>query len=165
MDLPRLFRHLAATRWLTRRRFPPELLTRIEQWITDLETRHGGEVRFAVETAYELEELWAGLSPRQRALEVFGLLGVWDTAQNNGVLIYLSMADRDVEIVADRGIAARVPQPEWDSVCRVMEEHFRAGRFAEGAQAGIEAVGSLLARHFPQQSRGRDELPNQPILL
>ncbi len=165
MDLHRLLRHLTATRWRTRQRFPPELLTRIEQTIADVEARHGGELRFAVETAYELGELWAGLSPRERALQVFGLLGVWDTAENNGVLIYLSMADRDVEIVADRGIAARVPQAEWDAVCRLMEEHFRTGRFGEGAIDGIQAVGRLLARHFPPPGRGRDELPNQTILL
>jgi uncharacterized membrane protein len=165
MDLPRLLRHLVATRWRTHRRFPPELLARIEQAITDVEVRHGGELRFAVETAYELDELWAGLSPRQRALQVFGLLGVWDTAEDNGVLIYVSMADRDVEIVADRGIAARVSQAEWDAVCRVMEEHFGAGRFADGALAGIDGVGRLLGQHFPQSGRGRDELPNQAILL
>jgi uncharacterized membrane protein len=165
MDLQRLFRHLFATRWRARRHFPPELLARIEQTITEVEARHGGEVRFAVETAYELDELWAGLSPRERALQVFGLLGVWDTAEDNGVLIYVSMADRDVEIVADRGIAAHVSQAEWDAVCRLMEEHFRAGRFAEGAIAGIEGVGLLLARHFPRPGRGRDELPNQAILL
>ncbi len=165
IDLRRLLRHLFATRWLTRRRFPPATLARIEQAISELEARHGGEVRVAVETAYELDELRAGLSPRERALQVFGLLGVWDTAENNGVLIYVSMADRDVEIVADRGIAARVPQAEWDAACRLIEEHFRAGRFGEGMIAGIEGVGLLLARHFPQPARARDELPNQAILL
>jgi uncharacterized membrane protein len=96
---------------------------------------------------------------------VFGHLGVWDTAGNNGVLIYLLRADRCVEIVADRGIAARVLQSEWDAVCREMEDHFRASRFAEGAEAGVRGVGRLLGKHFPNAGGDRDELPNQPVLL
>ena len=127
--------------------------------------RHAGEIRFAVETAYDLPDLWYGTTPRERAVQVFGLLGVWDTAENNGVLIYVLMADRDVEIVADRAIAARVAQPDWDAVCRDMEGHFRAGRYAEGAEAGIAGVGALLARHFPAQGGDRNEQPDAPVFL
>ncbi len=122
---------------------------RIEQDIAALERRHAGEIRFAIETAFDLPELWYGTTPRERAIQVFGHLGVWDTEGNNGVLIYVLMADRDVEIVADRAIAARVTQAEWEAVCREMEAHFSAGRFGEGAEAGIAGVGALLARHFP----------------
>src|SRR6185312_15438228 len=98
-------------------------------------------------------------------MQVFGQLGVWDTAQNNGVLIYLLLADRIVEIVADRGIAARIGQSDWDGVCLEMERHFRERRFAEGAVAGIRGVGRLLALHFPGRRSAADELPNQPVLL
>src|ERR1700683_3116053 len=117
MNLLRLLRHLTTTRWSTRRRFPPAVRDAIEQAIGECESRHGGEIRFVVETAFDLPELWHDLAPRRRALQVFGQLGVWDTAENNGVLIYVLMADHVVEIVADRGIASRILQKEWDTVC------------------------------------------------
>ena len=165
MQPARVLRHLFATRWGTRRRFTAKVLAHIEQALIRVEERHAGEIRFAIETAFDLPELWYGVTPRQRALQVFGHLGVWDTAGNNGVLIYVLMADHDVEIVADRAIAARVPQAEWDTVCRGMEDHFRAARFAEGAEAGIAGVGELLGKHFPGHRGDRDEQPNQPVLL
>jgi uncharacterized membrane protein len=165
VELARTLRHLFSTRWQTRRRFTPAVLARIEAAIAALERRHAGEIRFAIESAFDLPELWYGTTPRQRALAVFGHLGVWDTAANNGVLIYVLMADRDVEIVADRALAARVRQTEWDAVCREMEAHFRAGRFAEGAEAGIAGVGRLLALHFPGDGGDRNEQPNPPVLL
>jgi uncharacterized membrane protein len=165
MSLTRELRHLFATRWGTRRRFTPAVLARIEAAIAALEGRHAGEIRFAIETSFDLPELWHGISPRARAVLVFGQLGVWDTERNNGVLIYVLVADHDVEVVADRAIAARVTQAEWDAVAHEMESHFRAGRFAEGAEAGIAGVGALLARHFPGQGGDRDELPNVPVML
>ena len=165
MSLARAIRHLFATRWGTRQRFTTDVRGRIEAAIAGVERRHAGEIRFAVETAYDLPDLWYGTTPRERAVQVFGLLGVWDTVDNNGVLIYLLMADRDVEIVADRAIAARVAQSDWDAVCRDMEGHFRAGRYAEGAEAGIAGVGALLARHFPAQGGDRNEQPDAPVIL
>ena len=165
MNLPRILRHLFTTRFATRRRFTREARARIEEAIRDVERRHAGEIRFAVETALELPALFAGMTPRSRALEVFGLLGVWDTAGNNGVLIYLLMADRDVEIVADRAIAERVAQAEWDAACHAMEEEFRAGRYASGAEAGIRAVGALLAAQFPGRGGDRDEQPNEVVIM
>jgi uncharacterized membrane protein len=165
MQIVRTLRHLFATRWGTRRRFTPEVLSRIESRIAELERRHAGEIRFAVETALDLPDLWYRITPRERAVIVFGHLGVWDTAGNNGVLIYVLMADHDVEIVADRAIALRVPQAAWDALCRGMEDHFRAGRFAEGAEAGIAGIGRLLGEHFPGAGGDRDELPNRPVLL
>jgi uncharacterized membrane protein YgcG len=165
MTILRLGRHLITTRWSTRRHFPPQVRDAIEQAIGDCEAHHGGEIRFVVETAFDLPELWHGLTPRQRALQLFGQLGVWDTAHNNGVLIYVLMADRVVEIVADRGIASRVIQAEWEQVCRQMERHYREGRYREGSIAGIEGVGALLGRHFPGKKHSDNELPNQPVLL
>ena len=165
MSLSRAFRHLLATRWATRRHFTDATLAAIETAVHEVESRHAGEIRFAVETSLDLPELWSGLGARQRALQVFSQLGVWDTAANNGVLIYVLMADRDVEIVADRAIAARVGAAEWDGVCREIEDHYRAGRYAEGSVAAVTAIGRLLARHFPAQGGERNELPNQPVLL
>ena len=165
MNPPRFLRHIFATRWTTRRRFTPRVLADIETAIRETEALHAGEIRFAVETALDTAELVDDLAPRRRAMQVFGQLGVWDTAQNNGVLIYLLMADHIVEIVADRGIAARIPQSEWDGVCSEMERHYREGRFGEGSVAGVRGVGRLLARHFPGRRGGADELPNQPVLL
>ena len=148
-----------------RRLFPLQVLEAIETAVREAESRHAGEIRFAVETALDLPELWHDLSARARATQVFGQLGVWDTAQNNGVLIYVLLADRVVEIVADRGIAAHVPQSAWQDVCREMERQFRDGRFEAGSVGAIHAVGRLIGRHFPPGGRAADELPNQPVLL
>lgn len=165
MNPSRFLRHIFCTRWTTRRRFTPGVLADIETAIRETEALHAGEIRFAVETALDTAELVDDLAPRRRAMQVFGQLGVWDTAQNNGVLIYLLMADHIVEIVADRGIAARIAQSEWDEICREMERHYRDGRFGEGSVAGIRGVGRLLGRHFPGRRKDADELPNQPVLL
>jgi uncharacterized membrane protein YgcG len=165
MKLLRLLRHIATTRWSTRRHFPPAVRDAIEQAIGECEARHGGEIRFVVETAFDLPELWRGLSTRARALQVFGQFGVWDTAHNNGVLIYVLMADHAVEIVADRGIASRIHQNEWETVCRQMQHHYREGRFREGSVVGILGVGALLGRHFPGKAASGNELPDQPVFL
>ncbi len=165
MKFLRLLRHLATTRWSTRRHFTPQVREAIGQAVRECESRHEGEIRFVVETALDLPELWHDLPPRQRALQLFGLLGVWDTEHNNGVLIYVLMADRVVEIVADRGIAARIAPAEWQAVCRQMEHHYREGRFSEGSVVGVLGVGALLGRHFPGSRGGGQELPDQPVLL
>lgn len=165
MSVARSLRHLFATRAGTRRRFTDAVDATIETAIRGAETRTSGEIRFVIETALDLPELWSGITPRERALQVFSHLRVWDTELRNGVLLYVLAADRDVEIVSDRGAATRISPAEWESVCRLIEEHFRAGRFQEGAVAGVEAVGRLLEREFPVRSGDRDELPNQPTLL
>jgi uncharacterized membrane protein len=165
MQLLRAMKHLVMPGWLARRRFGAAGLAEIERAIREAEATHAGEIRFAVEASLDLPELLREETPRERALEVFGQLGVWDTVANNGVLIYVLMADRDVEIVADRGIAAHVSHAEWEHVCRAMEARFRAGDFTGGAVAGVNAAGKLLARHFPRQGGDADELPNQPVLL
>jgi uncharacterized membrane protein len=169
MRLQRLLRHAAALHWRTRILFPRTTLDAIREAIARAERAHAGEIRFAVETALPPRRVIAEIGPRTRALEVFSDLRVWDTEHNNGVLIYVLIADRSVEIVADRGLRARVSSAEWEGVCRMMEEHFRAGRVKAGSIAGIDAVGGLLARHFPaaiaNQATARNELPDQPTLL
>jgi uncharacterized membrane protein len=161
-----MVRHLFATHTGTRRRFPERVLRDIEQAIGAAEARTSGEIRFVIETALELPEVWAGLSPRERAIQTFSDLHMWNTELRNGVLIYVLLADRDVEIVADRGTTGQIDPADWEGVCRLMEGHFRAGRFAEGSKSGVQAAGELLARQFPASRAGnRDELPNQPALL
>jgi uncharacterized membrane protein len=169
MRLARLVRHVAATHWRTRMLFPAGTLDAIEQAIERAEQTHAGDIRFAIETALSPLHVLGELAPRARALEVFTQLRVWDTEHNNGVLIYVQVADRIVEIVADRGFTGRVSQAEWQGVCTLMEEHFRAGRFKIGSVAGVDAIGALLALHFPPGTAGEEprhnELPDRPTLL
>lgn len=165
MQLQRLPRHLFASHWRTRRQFTPQIQAQIEAAITAAEATHDGQIRFAIETALHLSQLLRGLTPRQRALQVFAQLHVWDTQANNGVLIYVSMADRAVEIIADRGIAARVASAQWDGVCREVEKYYRASQFADGSLAAITGVAHLLRQQFPAGDGPENELPNQPVLL
>ena len=148
--------------------FPAGTLDAIEQSIKRAELTHAGEIRFAIETALTPRHILNDVAPRAHALEVFSQLRVWDTEANNGVLIYVQLADRNVEIIADRGFQGRVSAAEWEAVCRLMEEHFRAGRFQVGAIAGVDAIGNLLARHFPQtagKAIASNQLPDRPTLL
>ena len=165
MSFKRALAHLFATAWAVRRAFPRPVLERIEAAIKRSELRHAGEIRFAVEGPLEFLPVVRGLEPRVRALEVFSLLRVWDTEHNVGVLIYVQLVDRDIEIVADRGIAARIAQAEWDAICQRMQDAFKAGRYEAGAIAGINDVTELLARHFPGECPDADELPDRPVVL
>jgi uncharacterized membrane protein len=137
----------------------------IEEAIRAGESAHRGQIRFAVEAALDIAPLLRDQSARDRAIDVFSLLRVWDTEHDNGVLIYLLLADRDVEIVADRGIASRVPSEEWDRICGEMERAFRDGRFEQGALEGIRAVSLHLVRHYPGQGQRLNELPDSPVVL
>lgn len=161
----RLLRNLAMTPWRLRRAFTPHTLRAIRAEIAASERLHGGQIRFAVEGALPMAALLRGQSPRERALEVFSLLRVWDTELNNGVLVYLLFAERDVEIIADRGIHARVTSREWQDICHDMEEAFHHGRYETGALEGIRALSRLLARHFPADAGRGNELPDSPVLL
>src|SRR6266568_9554928 len=163
--LVRFWRHLVADHRSARRAFPSSALKRIETAIASGEQRHAGQVEFVVEAALPLALVLHGLSPRERSLEVFGRLRVWDTEENSGVLIYLLLADKAVEIVADRGIHRRVGDAPWQSICRAMEAAYREGRFEEGALAGIEAINALLIEHFPRHAPGENELPDKPVLI
>jgi hypothetical protein len=165
LDWGRWWRHLSG-RWASRRLFPAAVLDAIERAVRDCESRHPGEIRFVIEGALPLADLFEGIHPRERAVELFSDLRVWDTEHNNGVLIYVLLADRDVEIVADRGVAGgRVPVTEWEACCRVIESHYKAGRFEAGSIAGIEAVAAVLARFPPDRPDVGNEMPNAPVLL
>ena len=165
MDIKRIMRHLSSGRTSVRRAFPQHTLDNIERTIAEAERTHAGQIRFVVEDALDIGPLLAGQTARERAIEVFSQLRVWDTEQNNGVLIYLLLADRDVEIVADRGVHARLGQAVWEEVCQEMETAFRQGRFEEGAIAGIRSVGAHLAQHYPQTGATTNEMPDRPVLM
>ena len=165
MQLSRFFRHVAMSPLEARRRFPPSTLDALQSGIQRCEQGHRGEIRFVIEAELTTGQLWRDVSSRERAKEVFALQGVWNTAENNGVLIYILLADRTVEILADRGISSKVQDEEWRAICRMMESHFREGRFQEGSLAGIDAVSALLARHFPASGARPNELEDRPALI
>jgi uncharacterized membrane protein len=163
--LYRLWHHFVTDHWSARRAFSPATLQRIEATIAAGELKHTGQLRFVVEPALPLSAVLRKEAPRERALEVFGRLRIWDTEENCGVLVYLLLADRAVEIVADRGIHRRVGEAPWQAICRRMEVAFRERKFEEGAIAGIEAINALLAEHFPRAAAGPNELPDRPLVL
>jgi uncharacterized membrane protein len=165
MDLKRFWRHVLMTPLTARRSFPPETLDAIAKEVGAQEKRHRGELRFVVEAELSTGQLWRELGSRDRARELFAQLGVWNTEENTGVLVYVCLADRRVEVVADRGITARVPEGDWQAICRAMEANFREGRFEAGALAGIRAISDELARHFPATGENRNELPDRPVML
>jgi uncharacterized membrane protein len=165
MDLRRFWRHIVMTPWRAARAFPPSAMDAIRRAVAAHEQRHRGEVRFVVEAELTSAQLWANLGSRSRAVEVFSMLRVWDTAENTGVLVYVLLADRKVEIVADRGISAKVAQEEWQAICRAMQLAFRDGRFEAGAVAGATAISELLERHFPATGANPNELPDQPVMI
>lgn len=165
MSMLRICKHLLTGRWQVTRHFPASSMANIEAAIQRSESLHMGELRFAVEAGLDVRELLHGITPRQRAIEVFSQLRIWDTEHNSGVLIYLLLADRRVEIIADRGIHAEVGDESWASICREMEMHFRAGEFERGVLKGITAISGLLQQHFPAHGAHADELSNKPVVL
>ncbi|MBI5264554.1 MAG: TPM domain-containing protein [Bradyrhizobium sp.] len=165
MNIRRIGRHLLEHRWRVNQLFPARVLANIEQAIKQGEATHTGEVRFVVEGALDGAPLFRNQSARSRALDVFSQLRIWDTEHNNGVLIYLLLADHDVEIVADRGIHARVGTEGWEKICREMEAEFRSGQFERGVIKGIEAVSRELATHFPPRGPDHNELPDKPVVM
>ena len=166
MTIKRTLKHLFALDGLIQRRSLPRAdLDAIEAAVKASEAQHNGELRVVIEASLNPAWVWKHLTPRARAQQLFSTLGVWDTAQNSGVLIYLQLVDRAIEIVADRGIAARVEQARWDAICRRMEDAFRDQRFRAGILTGIEEITALLARHFPPGEQNPDELPDRPIVL
>lgn len=165
MNVWRLFKHLLTPAWRAGRAFSPTTRRAIEAAVAASEDRHRGELRFVVEGPLPLAALLRDMAPRARAVELFAELRVWDTAENSGVLIYVQLVDRKVEILADRGIAARVPQAEWDALCRGMEAAFRDGEYRTGALAAIDGASRLLAAHFPAAAGNPNELPDAPLVL
>lgn len=165
MEMKRLLRHIAMTPIEARRCFPDRTMDAIAAEITASEKRHRGEIAFVVEAELSTGELWRGLGSRARALEVFSIQGVWNTEENNGVLIYVLLADRKVEIVADRGIDRHVGAEGWRAICDLIDRDFHERRFEEGAIAGVRAVSALLERHYPEQGEGRNQVGDRPILM
>jgi len=161
----RFLKHLFLPAWLARTSFPPRTLKRIEEAIKTSEQEHDGELRFVVESVLPLHYLFGKRSSRRRAQDLFAQLKVWDTEHNSGVLVYVQLLNRHIDIVADRGIAAKVEQAEWDAVCRAMEAEFRNGSFEAGAIEGIAAINELLTQHSPRRGEGPNELPDQVVVL
>ena len=165
MGIKRIAKHLVEHRWRERRIFTKKVLARIEAAIKAGEATHSGQIRFVVEGALDGAPLLHNQPARARALDIFSHLRVWDTAHNNGVLIYLLLADRKVEIIADRGVDAKVGSEGWQRICRDMEADFTGGRFEAGVIKGIEAVSRELAKYFPPDGHPRNELPDAPVML
>ncbi len=165
MNLLRFLKHITTPGWAARRGFTKETLSKIEKAVRASEREHDGELRFAVEGPLPFLYLIHDRKPRLRAEDIFSQLRVWDTEHNSGVLIYVQLVDRRIEIVADRGIAAKVEQTEWNAICRAMEKAFKEKRFAEGALQAIERMTVLLARHFPPRGKNPNELPDKPVVL
>jgi uncharacterized membrane protein len=166
MELNRFWRHVTMSPSRARACFSPATLDAIEREVAAFEKRHRGEICFVVEAELTTAQLWREVGSRDRARQVFAAQGIWNTEENNGVLIYVLLADRKVEVVADRGIDRKVSAAEWSAICRAMEEHFRAGRFLEGSISGVRAVSDLLLRDFPAgEGVERNELGDRPILM
>lgn len=161
----RWLKHAFIVPWRWRLVFPADVLINIEKAIKQSETQHNGELRFALENALPLGRVWRGLTVRQRATEVFSNLRVWDTEDNSGVLIYVQIVDREVHILADRGINKRVSQAEWDAIASTIQSEYHQGNFKLGSLKGIEAITALLAKHFPAKAKNPNELSNQPVVI
>jgi uncharacterized membrane protein len=165
MSLKRVFRHLFIPDWVALRAFPRPVLDAIEQAIGASEARHSGELRFVVETGLDLPLLWRGTTARERATQLFATLGVWDTEHNSGVLVYVQLVDRQVEILADRGIDARVGKGQWEGICARVQQCYARGEFQAGSLAALAEITELLALHFPAAGANPNELPDRPIVL
>ena len=165
--LGRIWRHRWTDEADLRRALPPEMLDRLTRRVAASERRHSGEIRVCVEAGLPLSYLWRDAPARERAIMLFGKLRVWDTEHNNGVLIYLLLAEHAIEIVADRGIDARVDAAQWAAMAGRMGAAFREGRFEDGLTQALEEVSALLVEHFPlaDGQADRNELPDQPLLL
>lgn len=164
--MQRLLTNLCNGWFQLRRRFPSVLLDEMASAIATGERTHRGEIRFAVESRLAPLAVLDGLDASARARQVFAQLRVWDTECNSGVLFYLLMAERRIEIVADRGIAVRVAPDEWDAICAVMREQYVHGQWRDGSLRGIAAAHALLLKHFPGNDKANpDELPDRPVLL
>ncbi len=151
--------------WSWRRKFTSKILGDIEQAITASENLHRGELRFVIENALAPALVWRGVTTHQRAVALFAQLGVWDTEENTGILIYLSLADREAHILADRGIAKHVSQAEWQAIASAMQREFKIGQYRQGALLGINQITTLLGRHFPAGIDNLNELSNNPLIL
>lgn len=165
MNVKRIASHLLFSDWKMHRAFNSGCLKAIEAAIHHSEQLHAGEIRFAVEGGLEGVQLLKGQTSRERAIEVFSQLRVWDTEHNNGVLIYVLLADRAVEIVADRAVDAKAGNATWTAVCQDMQRDFSDSAFQAGALKGVGAVAGVIGMHFPSLGTRDNELPDAPVVL
>lgn len=165
MNLSRIAKHLFIPDWWAHRAFPKSVLDRIDEAVHASERSHRGELCFVIEGDLDLPALLSGITPRQRAEDVFAQMRVWDTEENSGVLIYVQLIDHCIEIVADRGISAKVDQSEWNAIAESMQSAFYAGDYQQGSLDAIESITSLLQTHFPSGEENPNELPNRPLRL
>lgn len=165
MSFLRLLKHVSTPSWFARRVFTRADIEALAVAITASEQLHRGELRFIAEGSLSLGRLLRRMSARQRAIELFSVLRIWDTAENCGVLIYVQLVDQRVEIIADRGIAARVTTEQWSGLCRNMEHAFRGGAYRRGGLEAIDQATVLLSLHFPARGSRTNELDDKPILL
>jgi len=163
--LKRFFRHVWMSPIQVRRAYPDTTLVAIEAAVKASERNHRGQVRFVVEAELTTPQLWAGTTARQRAIEIFSAMRVWDTAENNGVLVYVLLADRKVEIVADRGIQHHVGDERWRAICKELELHYRKGDFVCGSVTIIEKISAELTHYFPANGSEKNEQSDKPILI
>lgn len=163
--LSRLARHLCTTTGAARRMFPAHTLKAIQKAITEGEKLHRAEVRLIVEPALGIQDVIAGCSPRARAKELFAIHGVWDTEENCGVLIYINVADRQVEIVADRGIGKVISDKQWKALCLRMTHGFAHGDVHDSLLDALWQLQELLEEHYPDQKNSANELPDAPLII
>jgi uncharacterized membrane protein len=162
----RLARNLFSGWFIMRQRFPAAVLQEIASTVAAGERRHRGEIRVAIEARLAPGDVLAGVTPHQRAEQLFAHLRVWNTEHNNGVLLYVLLAEHAIEIVADRGIAAHVGTDEWTAICESMRTRFAGGQWREGMLDGVQSANALLARHYPGDGGTHvSELPDEPIIL
>jgi uncharacterized membrane protein len=161
----RFIKHMFSHPWQVKSHFSAAALHNIEKAIAASEKAHAGEIRFVVEAGLHPYEIVFKKTPKKRAIELFGRLNIWDTEYNNGVLIYLLLADRDVEIVGDRGIDKHLSHAGWEEICREMESLFRKGEFEVGVLHGIDKISEVLEQYFPQKGGSKNEISNQPLIL
>jgi uncharacterized membrane protein len=164
-SLSRLFRHLTTTTGFGRRAFPEKTLKAIEEAIADGEKRHRAEVRVIVEPALGAFSVLNDQAPRERARELFAQYGVWDTEENCGVLVYINLADHQVEIVADRGIGRTVAAQDWQAICRTMTQGFARGDYHDSTLAALAQLNALLQEHYPDDGAARNQLADRPVML
>lgn len=165
MKIKRILKHFWLGSLEVKRCLSNSALDNIEQAIKQGEQHHAGQIFFVVEASLDSRDLWTNKTARQRAIEVFSKLRIWDTELNNGVLIYLLLADRDVEIVADRGVDNKLGKQTWEAICHDMEKLFRQGQFERGIVEGVQRVSQHLTAHYPNAGRKVNELSDKPVVI
>ncbi|WPB56751.1 TPM domain-containing protein [Xylophilus sp. GOD-11R] len=166
--LARIVRHRWRDERDIRKSIPPELVAQLQRQVAASERHHTGQIRVCIEAGLPTSYLWRDATPRERALTLFGKLRVWDTEENNGVLVYLLLSEHAIEIVADRGLNRHVGPGQWQHLVAHMGDAFGAGRYQDGLTQALDDVTTLLATHFPTRDDGTqhpNELPDAPVLL